>query len=165
MVKYLGIEGHFDMNEIEAKARKSVLASIFRRKKGNGKRTRLFEELDANAQSILVSASNLVEDELPVVGSFSNSDNWFFLTTKRIIWRVNGDRRELLTRTIVGVRLDDDAIKQNGAQVKATLQRLNVETTDHHAYSVIVEEGSPYFAILQVLINIMRRNRTKQEVE
>jgi hypothetical protein len=151
------------MIEMDAQSRKNILASVFRRRKGGGDYTALFDDLDVEKQNILLNAINFGSTELPIIGGVDNSDNWFFLTTERVVWKVDGNQEELSNHSIVGASSDIDAIRLGGPQVKADRQRLEVVTESGRKYFMRVESGAPYFVILQILINLARRNRARKK--
>jgi hypothetical protein len=106
------------MIEMDAKSRKNILSSLFKRRGGSGRYTALFEDLDTAKQNILLTAVELNSMELPIIGSVENSDNWFFLTTNRLIWSVDGQQAEILSRSIIAANSDTDAIRRGGYKVK-----------------------------------------------
>jgi hypothetical protein len=150
------------MNGQDAASRKSILSSIFRRNAGDGNYTKLFDELDADKKSIALEGIKLQAAELPIIGSVENSNDWVLLTTERVLWSVGGDKREIPSESIIEVRSDMDVLRRGGAQIKARVRRLEIEAVNKHRYSMNVEPGAPYFAILAVLINVTRRNRKRR---
>jgi hypothetical protein len=150
------------MIEQDAATRKSVLSSIFRRNGGDGNCTKLVEELDADKKNIILEAIKLQASELPVIGSIENSNDWFLLTTERVLWSVDGNKGEVPIESIVEVRSDMGTLRQGGAQMKNPLRRLEIGTVGNQRYSMNVEPGAPCFAILAVLINVTRRNQARR---
>lgn len=140
-----------------AEALKTTLSSIFRRKGGNGHRTRLFDDLEPPQKQALLTLVSPAPSELPVIGSYQDASNWLLLTTERLTWNGPGTSA-LPIGEIRDATADLAAMKQRG-DTKLQLRRLQVKTMSGGQYTIEVEEGLPLSGTWNVLKNLGARNR------
>lgn len=138
--------------------RLNVWTSIFKRKGGNGRFTKLFEEFDDALKSQLLGSVRMREDELPILAFIEDVHRWLLLTTQRVCWRADGEVQKLPTLAIVDVKPIDFGTVQ-----KAEMNKLMVKTADGGQFVLEVEQGAPFLGIWNVLVNAMERNRRKQK--
>ena len=147
-----------------AESVKDSWSAIFRRKGANGTHTRLFDSLEPPQQALLLKAlGTLRKTELPVIGSAHRLDNWLVLTTERLIWCIEGNRKELDVYDIGAVKPDETESMRD----KQNMKRLEVETVSHKRYLsnarylIELDAGEPLFGVWHILLNIGRRNHKK----
>ena len=138
---------------------KARLSWIFKRRGANGQFTGLFDELGQAEKDALVAAVPLSREELPVLGSVETKDRWFILTTKRMVWHLRSETRQLQVSDINDAFMDLPAmIRDNVA--KSDVGELQIETTLGKRYSLNVEPG---FAVVRRMERIKESRKTSQK--
>jgi hypothetical protein len=137
---------------------KHTWESIFRRKGGDGVYIRLFDNLDPSQRGTLLAELRQHESELPVIGGVQDSSNWLILTTERLAWSIDGDRREVAANAIRDATADLKQL-QRSEHSKLGMRRLQVMTMGDAEYSIELEPGGPLSGIWNVLKNLGARNR------
>jgi hypothetical protein len=137
---------------------KSTLSAIFKRKGGNGRYTRLFENLEPSQKDALVNELPLRGGELPVIGSVESRDKWLLITTERIVWRLEGETHTLAVRDIQHVAADLRKLVATGRR-KEHMRELQLKTMSDELLTVEVEEGAPLMGVWNALLNLCARNR------
>lgn len=147
------------MTMTEAEKLKSTLSSIFRRKGGNGNYTRLFDDLAPYQKELLLNKVRLNCGELPIVGSAESNETWFFLTSERIVWRVEGTNvQSLPIQDVWHASADFHEMVAKGIR-KHQLRELLIETVDHEQRLAQLEQGPPLFGTWNALLNLGARTR------
>jgi hypothetical protein len=141
---------------------KSRLSWIFARRGGNGRSTRLFDELEQAHKEALTTAAELSPEELPVLGSFEAKDRWFILTTHRIVWCLGGTKQQLNVSDISDASVDFDAMVRRGEK-KSEVRELQIDTVGGDRHVIGIESGPPLLAVWNVLKNLGKRARTGRE--
>lgn len=152
------------MNFAAAESAKNTWSSIFRRRGANGVYTRLFDSLDCEHQHALITAAELElrENELPVIGSIRDAQNWLILTTDRLLWCIEGRRMELSIEYIRDVGADLGEL-QRKQQSKLEMRQIRILTLTNLTYPIELEPGPPLSGTWNVLRNIGARNRRSTE--
>lgn len=145
------------MIELDPSGLKDLWTSIFVRKGSNGIYTRLFDDLAASQQKSLLQTANIHADELPVVGSADHDENWFLLTTKRIIWSKNQARTEMPIDEIRDVKANLLKL-QRDQLAKDKMDSLEIVSVSGNILEVKLECGGPLSGVWHVLNNIRQRN-------
>ena len=145
-----------------AQSLKSTWESIFRRKGGDGVYTRLFDSLEPGQRSTLLSALELREAELPVIGSIRGPNSWLLLTTERLTWAIAGRRHELAAEIIHDTTADLKGLQDSGKS-KLEMRTLQVITLAGEEYTIDLEPGQPLSGTWNVLKNLGARNRRLAE--
>jgi len=136
---------------------KRLWTLIFQRKGSEGSFTRLFENLDPPQRELLLRYVSLDPSELPVIGSVQGPDNWLILTTQRLEWSADGVRVGSYTDSILGVRMDLEAIRRK-FRAKSESRHLEIVLSDGSCYTIELEPGMPLIGVWQVLRNLASRN-------
>jgi hypothetical protein len=146
--------------DIDARSRKNVWSAIFRRKGGRGLYTKLFDELTAQEQQVVISLAGLdLRSELPVFTSVSYGETWAVFTTRRLVFGEGNSPKQIALCDIVNVELDKGDLKSLGISAKQLISSLLVTTKDGKQSKVHFEGGSSLGAILNILNNVIARNR------
>jgi len=140
----------------DAEMTRRVLSAIFRTRGGDGRFTRLFENLDQSQRDLLRAVASIRDGELPVIGSIDTPEQWLLITTQRVIWQSDGLIRELPATQIRHVNPGVFS-----SRWKTQMQTLQIETTSHKTHTISAELGAPLFGVWNVLLNFGARNRAK----
>lgn len=134
-------------------ALRTTWSSIFKRRGGPGDATKLWDRWDSEARAAALDKVMLEAGELPVVLARSPNGDATLLTTRRLVLR---DGVTALTE-VVDIKPVDFGVKR-----KDQLNELNVELTSGRSLTLTVESGHSYFALWNVLLNIVKRNTRNQ---
>lgn len=142
----------------EAESLKTVLCSIFRRRGGETSKTMVFENLPAQIQSGLLGSAMLAPDELPVVASVENGNQWVLITTQRVLVHRSGE-----TTTVDCSQLRDATVAlgldaARGATNKTSLTSLKLVMKSGEERIVQVEPGVAHMGIWNVLKHFAAKN-------
>lgn len=137
---------------------KDLWTSVFRRKGQDGVYTRLFENLSSSQRKNLHAAQTLKSEELPVIASIEDADNWLLLTTDRLLWSIAGQRRELPVTAISDAKADLNKMQRTQITM-LELEEIEIKTVSGELLTIVVEPGEPLSGIWAVLKNIGNRNR------
>jgi hypothetical protein len=146
------------MTKDEAIMLKRRLVSVFKRKGRDGRHTRLFESLDWWQRDLLSASASLEETELPVIGGVKSQENWFLITTQKVVWKQKGSMQSVPIEQISQGSMDFNSLLLSG-RTKLESQELRIETLDGRHYSLEIEEGSPLIGVWNVLKSVGLRNR------
>ena len=126
--------------------------------------TRLFDSLDREQRDLLLTAIELHDQELPIIGSVPNVDYCLLLTTERLVWYFGGRRQDLQIEELRDAVADFN--KHNyGSETKSKLNELIIITMRNDRHLVALEPGRPLFGTWNVLKNLGRSNRSKDKQE
>lgn len=137
---------------------KRRLVSVFKRKGRDGLHTRLFENLDSWQRDFLSASASLEEGELPVIGGVESPENWFLITTQKVVWKQKGQMRSIPVAQISQGSMDFNSLLLTG-RTKLETQELQIETLDDERYSIEIEQGSPLIGVWNALKYLGFRNR------
>src|SRR5947209_3950893 len=84
------------------------LTNIFLRKGGEGKYTKLFNNLEPETATLLLCPAPILQDAIPVVGGYKDPGEWLLITTGSMIWHSDGMRTELASKEIRHATVDFD---------------------------------------------------------
>lgn len=141
---------------------KAIWATIFRRKGGDGVRTRLFDELGGSDQDGIRRTLGARSGEMAVIGARRDDGDCLILTTDRLAWAAFGQRREVDIRSICEVWPNN--LRAPGQQKpKAEWDTIGIISFDDERLFVRVEPGPSFFGILNVLMNAATRNSLVRE--
>ena len=149
------------MTLMNAESLKDSWSAIFRRKGGNGATTRLFDSLDPIKKSEILTLVKLDRAELPVIGQLLDAQNWFLLTTKRLVWTIESEHHELDNSAIVDATIDLDVASLG--RNKMAVRQLSIEVLDGGTQFLELEPGLPLSGVWNVLKNIGTRNRKSSQ--
>ena len=128
----------------------------FRRWCDSGQYTGLFEDLSVALRDGLRSRVHLKNEEIPLLGSFTNDLNWALLTADRLVVTDAGKTREVPWEDIKGVVLDEELVSQLGNEFKKKIDKIRVETTTG-SLQLTLEPGFPclgFWTIIEMLSEI-----------
>lgn len=148
------------MTPVESATTKNILSALFRRKGKDGLYTRAFDSFGAWQQHQFCWRLRLGKDELPIIGSFEDWDNWLVLTTERLVWAIAGSRQQLRANAIDDAIMDLWEIRRSGIK-KTEFRQLQVVTMDGSKFVIEVEPGTPLIGVWHVLRNLGCRNRAR----
>jgi hypothetical protein len=133
---------------MQAKNQSSVILSIFKRKGGEGKFTKVVDELN-NPRYLKISAYLPVDDDLLIV-YFKNDWDWCALTNETIIFNRDNVISVVLYSNIKEVKfaLKEEYILGVTKKEQFTLLKL---VDAQREYIIHIEEGPPFSGIYQVL--------------
>jgi hypothetical protein len=107
---------------------------------------------------MLSRATELGDDELPVLGHAEAPDNWFLLTTERLLSRRGGEVCALAISDISDAIIDLAALQASG-RTKLEWRELKLMTMGGNQHTIFVEPGAPLNGVWSVLKNVGARNR------
>jgi hypothetical protein len=137
--------------------RLNVLLSIFKRKGGEGLFTKLIT--DVNQQDYLNQMDLLDADEIALLISKQDEQNWLLLTSNRVLTVKNGHLIDLPYSKLLTVSLAMDEEFQDGILSKEGFTRLVLIDGNGDNYFITVEKGKPYQGVYQVLHYIAINNK------
>src|SRR5262249_53776067 len=132
------------------------LAWQFRWFGGDGKHTRLFTALPDDIQEFLLAQTPFVECELPIIGSYWETDRWLILTTGRLAWSEAGGRISVQLDAIDRVAIGAGASPVSFG--KTAPQEMKI-TANGIRYSFGVEPGRAFVGFWNVVKTVAARNR------
>ena len=127
----------------------SIYISIFKRKGGEGLKTKIVNETNVKDYNDLFS--KLEENEKPLLLYFVNLLNWFLLTNSRILMLNEGIFSFLNLADIIEVRPALQEEMNDRITDKKKFTRLKVKTRNDEYFICKLEQGAPYEGIYQVL--------------
>jgi hypothetical protein len=150
----------------DAEQLRGKMAAIFNRNGRDGRYTRLFENLEASQQAVLLKEVALHDEELPAIGSVESEDAWLIITTERVVWHLKGNTQTLSIDDLWHVKADFHKMVADNVR-KHQLRELQIETLAHEHYTIEVEEGAPLTGVWNALLHVSRRNRrrTKEQAK
>lgn len=96
-----------------------------------------------------------MDDESPVLASLLMPDSWTLLTTKRLIWSLEGITNSLFVTYISEAKID--IVRMTSKRItKNQLDRIQVISSNDQSFSIAVEKGWPCNGFLSVLMHIAR---------
>lgn len=132
---------------------KSIWDAIFLRRGGESAITKLWKNWDEGNRSFLLNNIELKHNEIPVLLS-KLKDRYVILTTQQLI-------TELATvniQNIIDVLPIEFAIKN-----KNELNEMDVYTNKKETLRISVDSGKAYFGLWNILLQIVRSNRSKSK--
>lgn len=132
-------------------ASEESICSIFRRKGGEGRLTKLFEKLPEFEQRALRRKIALADGEIAALAFFESDGCWCLLTNHRLVWQDMGRYREVGILQLRRVTHDMHLSVQRGELDRSLWRDLKIETTDGQELSLQIEPGKPFLGMWSVL--------------
>lgn len=145
------------MRRDDARTVKERLSSIFLRKGAEGAHTGLFDRLTTAQKEILLRGASLGDQELPILGSARDANNWTLVTTERLVWCLDKKHGEIGTDKIDEISIDLSEVTKD-PRAKLEVEYLQVTTTTGLTFQVYVEAGAPLSGVWSALRNLGLRN-------
>jgi hypothetical protein len=136
---------------------KRKLERVFTKRGKEGMYVKLFDSLPAPQQQRLLDLFPIRQFELPVIGGEQPSTFSLLLTTERLYWQGDDKRLEVELNKVARVVFDPN-VGGMSPRSKAEATELKIETNVGEQNSITVEEGYPYFGLLNVLMFIGLHN-------
>lgn len=130
----------------------SILLSIFKRKGGEGITTRIIEEKD-NFDAFY---NDYFLDEVPFLYVFIGFDDWFILTTNRIISNKQNIYHYVSYSSILKVSIPLLRERSLGVKSVSDFTQIEIELDYAEKFYLTVESGLPYWGVFHVLKFICR---------
>lgn len=141
------------------KDKSTIYLSIFKRKGGEGIKTRIINE--DNEKQFNTLFSNLSDQEKPLIIFFENASNWILLTNNRIIINKQDNFSFIKTDEIIEVIPALEEELKNGIFIKNNFTKLKVKLKNNDNVVLELEKGLPYEGLYQVLHFIKSDNIKK----
>lgn len=134
----------------------SIYISIFKRKGGEGLKTKIINDSNKNQyESLFLRLEN---SENPLIVYFENMQNWFLLTDTRILFSNEGISSIFNNADIIEVQPAMQEEFKNKIMDKEKFTRLKVRTKNNECFICKIEQGLPYKGLYQTLHFIMTNN-------
>lgn len=101
-------------------------------------------------------------DEIPVLISFRDPDDWVLITTDRVITRRMGSSSSVRLDEVAGASIERGLSVEDGeiaASGKGEWDSIAIHTVRGARHVVRIESGGPLFGVLNVLLIVVSRNR------
>ena len=132
------------MKEIRA----SILTSLFKRKGGEGIYTKIIKSTNIEYEII---SDNLLEGEKGIIIYYKSEREWFWLSCKRIRYKLNANAFEIFIKDIKKVSPAIDVEFKNRVLNKNDFSVLKIVDSYGNIHYLKLESGLPYRGIYQVL--------------
>lgn len=128
----------------------AVIKSVFQRKGGPGKFSKLFSDFSKEDQQGVLSEAKLEPEELPILACIPGGGAWLLVTSSRLLHKSrdslwSADHRDL---KVVAADLRGSAVNRSPI---GELSSVTLTTLSGERHSVTVESGAPYYGILNAL--------------
>lgn len=133
----------------DKKHKPSILLSIFRRKGGEGKLTRIIN--NENRPDFLHQLTFLQIDEQPLLCFKQDESNWLLITDDRIMEEKNGARLFIPYRELVEVSIALHEEHKNGVKDIRDFTCFVLRDIHGRNHIIKLEKGEPYKGIFQLL--------------
>lgn len=140
------------------KDKSSIYLSIFKRKGGEGIKTKIINRGNENQFNTLFS--NLSDQEKPLIIFFENISKWILLTNNRIIINKQDNFSFIKIDEIIEVRPALEEELKDGIFIKNNFTRLKMKLKNNDNVVIDLEKGLPYEGFYQVLHFIKSDNIT-----
>src|SRR5215475_7900858 len=130
---------------------KNVLTARFHRKGGSSSFTKPFEDFHEEIRESLLSAAQLQQEELPIIASYFNKDQWLLVTTGRVVWLLEGRLHSKNKTDIEDVTIDPELEYRLGTRKKGDFTHLVIIDKLGNRHLSKVEPGKAFFAVLNVI--------------
>lgn len=132
-------------------ANRNIIAAIFRRRSGNARKTKLFEDLPQTEQHLLLENARLEPGEAPVIAYLGGATNWCLVTDRGLVWLDVGGIHRLSVFDIARVTHDMAAALRRGHLDKRQFHELTVHTKSGRTEVIPLESGAPFYAVWRAL--------------
>ncbi|WP_336733956.1 hypothetical protein [Chryseobacterium sp. VD8] len=133
-----------------------VYLSIFKRKGGEGIKTKIINIDNENQFKILFS--HLSDQEKPLIILFENISNWTLLTNKKILINKQDKFSDIKINEIIEVRPALEEELKDGISNKNDFTRLKIKLKNQDYIIIDLEKGKPFEGLYQVLHFIKNDN-------
>ncbi|WP_288448293.1 hypothetical protein [uncultured Chryseobacterium sp.] len=133
-----------------------VYLSIFKRKGGEGIKTKIINTDNENQFKILFSY--LSDQEKPLIILFENISNWTLLTNKKILINKQDKFSDIKINEIIEVRPALEEELKDGISNKNDFTRLKIKLKNQDYIIIDLEKGKPFEGLYQVLHFIKNDN-------
>jgi hypothetical protein len=130
---------------------KNILASIFKRKGGEGEYTKLFENFSTNKQQKLLQKVLLESGEEAILAHIGDDENWCLLTTSRFIWSKLGKMQEIGNDQLENAEMDLSLEIKLKISNPKKIRGLKLTTKSGEHFTVEIEPGFPFGGMWNVL--------------
>lgn len=134
----------------------SIYISTFKRKGGEGLKTKIITDVNRKQYENLFTG--LEDNEQPLIIYFENMQNWFLLTSVRILFSNEGIDFSFNLSDIIGVTPAIQEEFKNKITNKEEFTRLKIKTKNNNYFICKLESGLPYQGFYQILHFIMINN-------
>ncbi|MDC8102989.1 hypothetical protein ACNFU2_20600 [Chryseobacterium sp. PTM-20240506] len=131
------------------KDKSSIYLSIFKRKGGEGIKTKIINRDNENQFKTLFS--NLSDQEKPLITFFENISNWILLTNNRIIINKQDSFSFVKIDEIIEVVPALKEELKNDIYLKNNFTKLKLGLKNNDNVILDLEQGLPYEGLYQVL--------------
>ncbi len=132
-------------------ANSKIIAAIFRRRTGNARKTRLFNDLSETEQRLLLEQAQLEQGEQPVIAYLGGDTSWCLVTDRGLVWLdLDGVHRASIF-DIRRVTHDMGAALQRGHLDKRQFHELTVHLVRGEPAVIQLEAGAPFYAVWRAL--------------
>ena len=132
------------------KDKSSTLISIFKRKGGEGKHTKIFNGEEHGKYDSLLSLP-LLDHEKRLIICYLDSSNWVILTNKRLFYKKNNSVKAIDNENVKKVNLALEVEFRDGVKNKKEFTRLFLQDREGQNHLLVLEKGPPYEGFYQVL--------------
>lgn len=132
-------------------ANSNIIAAIFRRRKGNARKTRLFDELPQTEQQLLLDNAGLAADEDPVIAYLGGDTSWCLVTNQGLVWLDGEGVHRVSIFEVDRFTHDMGAAVHRGSFDKRQFDELTVHAGSSEPMVVQLEAGAPFYAVWRAL--------------
>ncbi|WP_027375635.1 MULTISPECIES: hypothetical protein [Chryseobacterium] len=138
------------------KNKTAVYMSIFKRKGGEGIKTKIINE--SNREQYNIVWNNLLKEEEPLIIYFDNNVNWFLFTNTRIIISQNDMIHFIELNNIIEITPALEEEFKNNIFNKTQFSKLKIKQKNDIYIICDLERGLPFEGLYQVLHFIKTQN-------
>jgi hypothetical protein len=132
-------------------ANSNIIAAIFRRRKGNARKTRLFHELPQTEQQLLLENAGLGNGEDPVIAYLGGDTSWCLVTNQGLIWLDDEGIHRVSISEVDRFTHDMGVAVHRGHLDKRQFDELTVQAGSGEPAVVQLEAGAPFYAVWRAL--------------
>ncbi|MEJ5106673.1 hypothetical protein [Chryseobacterium sp. MYb328] len=133
-----------------------IYLSIFKRKGDEGLKTKIIN--DSNKERYNIVWNTLLKEEKPLIIYFENNENWFLLTSTRIIINDNSLIDYIGLNDIIEVSLALEEELKSNILNKTQFSKLKIKQKNKNYIICNLESGLPFEGIYQILHFIKNKN-------
>jgi len=132
-------------------ANSNIIEAIYRRRTGNARKTKLFNDLPEAKQRLLLEHAGLEGGETPIIAYLGGDTSWCLVTNRGLAWLdVEGIHRI----SIFDVRRfthDMGAALRRGHLDKRQFSELTMHMKSGETWLIRLEAGAPFYAVWRTL--------------
>ena len=152
-------------------AKSNIIAAIFRRRMGNARKTKLFDDLSETERRLLLDHAKMAPGEQPIIAYLGGDTSWCLVTNRGLVWLDAGGVHSISIFDVERFTHDMSAALQRGQLDKRQFHELTVHTGPGEAAVIQLEAGAPFYAVWRALDWMLdwanrpeQRGRAKSEV-